>query len=129
MNYPVRLGVSPAAASTPMGVFNQRFEALFLCAGALVCVICYAPMPFLLVYLCMNVGLWGSASCRTACPVPQSATLLGLPAAALPQALSTWLPISAPPTGLDECFFFISLYGRRTSIQFDIMLVLVVFCF
>ena len=26
---PVRLGVSPAAASTPMGVFSQRFEALF----------------------------------------------------------------------------------------------------
>ena len=26
---PVRLGVSPAAASTPRGAFNQRFEALF----------------------------------------------------------------------------------------------------
>ena len=25
----MRLGVSPAAASTPTGVFNQRFEALF----------------------------------------------------------------------------------------------------
>ena len=29
MNSPVRLGVSPAAASTPTGVFSQRFEALF----------------------------------------------------------------------------------------------------
>ena len=29
----MRLGVPPAAASTPMGVFNQRFEALFPCAG------------------------------------------------------------------------------------------------
>ena len=28
-NSPVRLGVSPAAASTPTGVFSQRFEALF----------------------------------------------------------------------------------------------------
>ena len=28
-NSPVRLGVSPAAASTLTGVFNQRFEALF----------------------------------------------------------------------------------------------------
>ena len=46
----MRLGVSPAA-STPTGVFNQRFEALF----------------------------------------------------------PPWLPVSAPPTGLDECFFFISL--------------------
>ena len=26
---PVRLGGSPAAAPTPTGVFNQRFEALF----------------------------------------------------------------------------------------------------
>ena len=35
MNSPVRLGVSSAAASTPTGVFNQRFEALFPHAGAL----------------------------------------------------------------------------------------------
>ena len=32
---PVRLGVYPAAAPTPMGVFTQRFEALFPWAGAL----------------------------------------------------------------------------------------------
>ena len=32
---PVRLGVSPAAASTPTGVFNQWFEALFPGAGTL----------------------------------------------------------------------------------------------
>ena len=40
---PVRLGVSPAAAPTPTGVFNQRFEALFPRAGALGCVVCFAP--------------------------------------------------------------------------------------
>ena len=34
-SFPVRLGVSPAAASTPTGVFNQRFEALFPHAGTL----------------------------------------------------------------------------------------------
>ena len=28
-NSPVRLGVSPTAASTPTGVFSQKFEALF----------------------------------------------------------------------------------------------------
>ena len=49
------------------------------------------------------------ASCSLACPVPQSTTSLGLPAAALPQVLPAQLPISTPPTGLDECFFFISL--------------------
>ena len=40
---PARLGVSPAAAPTPMGVFNQRFEALFPHAVALGCVVCSAP--------------------------------------------------------------------------------------
>ena len=38
---PVRLGVSPAAAPTPMGVFNQRSEALFPRAGALGCEMCF----------------------------------------------------------------------------------------
>ena len=42
-NSPVRLGVSPAAASTPTGVFNQWFEALFPCAGALGCAVCLVP--------------------------------------------------------------------------------------
>ena len=91
----VRLGVSPAAASAPTGVFNQRFEALF---------------PH-----CWNSGLCGLS------PGPAAA------AAALPTQLHNspprWvgqppschksslpqLPNSAPPTGLDECFFFISL--------------------
>ena len=94
---PVRLGVSPAAASTPTGVFNQRFEALFPRAGALGYVVCLAPSnssrficarvwgrgvlpaalpapfsatlsPALWVYLC-KCGASGSASARTACPV------------------------------------------------------------
>ena len=39
-NSPVRLGVSPAAASTPTGVFNQWFEALFPRAGTLGCRVC-----------------------------------------------------------------------------------------
>ena len=53
--------------------------------------------------------LVGSASCSLACPVPQSTPSLGPPAPALLQILSAWLPASDPPTGLDECFFFISL--------------------
>ena len=77
----------------------------------------FVPPLFLLVYLCANVGLQGlpattfvgSASCSLACPVPQSATLLDMPAAALQGVLSVQLPVSAPPTGLDKCFFFISL--------------------
>ena len=56
---PVRLGVCPAAASIPKGVFSQRFEALFPHGGALGCVVCFAPPPVLLVHLCANVGPWG----------------------------------------------------------------------
>ena len=40
---PVRLGVSPAAAPTPRGAFNKRFEALFPRAVALGYAVCFAP--------------------------------------------------------------------------------------
>ena len=65
---PVRLGVSPAAAPTPMGVFNQRFEALFPCSGALGCSVYFAPrcLSGLSVSEC---GAAGSACGRTACAV------------------------------------------------------------
>ena len=36
---PVRLGVSPAAASTSTGIFSRWFEALFPCAGTLGCAV------------------------------------------------------------------------------------------
>ena len=94
---PVRLRVSPAAVPTPTGSFNQRFEALFPCTGALGCVVCFAPRrssrficarvwgrgvlpaalparfsatlsPALWVYLCVNVGPQGATRC-SACPV------------------------------------------------------------
>ena len=88
---------------------------LYYCRS--ITVICIFPPPLLPVYLCANVGPWG---------LPAT-TLWGLLAAAWPapfhNPLPSWvrqpppchesslplLPISAPPTGLDECFFFISL--------------------
>ena len=61
---PVRLGVSPAAAPTPTGVFNQRFEALFPPSWRR-----SASLPTVCpVYLCANVGQRG-ATHRCACPV------------------------------------------------------------
>ena len=53
-NSSVRLGVSPAAASTPIDVFSQRFEALFptLEPGFH----SLSPQLFLSVYLHANVG-------------------------------------------------------------------------
>ena len=53
------MGASPAGASTPTGVLNKRFEALFPRAGALGCVVCFALLGFLLIYLRVNVELWG----------------------------------------------------------------------
>ena len=70
--------------------------------------ICFATPQFLTVYLCANMG-------------PRGLLPTALPAPFIPQSASLWvrlwqhescpplLPISAPPTGLDECFFFISL--------------------
>ena len=67
-NCPVSLGVSPAAAPTPMGVFNQRFEVLFPRTGALGCVVCFSPPLLVPVYLCTNVGPRG-ATRHSACPI------------------------------------------------------------
>ena len=86
----------------PPQVFSVRgFEALFPCSGTLGCVVCLAPQLFLPAYPQVNVGL----------PSPQDGSPSPL-AAALPWVLSTGLPISAPPTGLDQCFFFNSLVVR-----------------
>ena len=90
---PVRLGVSPVAAPTPMGVFNERFEALFPGAGVLGCVVCFAPRSP--VYLCGNVGPQGLLVLGLLVPfVPHSTSLC--PATAI-RVLSTQVPVSAPP--------------------------------
>ena len=81
----------------------RGFEALFPCTGALGCVVSLTPQLFLSVYLQADVGP----------PV--------LPASAspLPRVLSTQLPISAPPTGLDECFFSIQSCSDFHTVQFS----------
>ena len=88
MTSPVKLGVSPAAAPTPTGAFNQRFEALFPRAGALGYAACFAPRR-LSRFICAQMwglgvlpatlslalsaylrecGATGSSSGQTACP-------------------------------------------------------------
>ena len=102
-NSPVRLRVSPAAASTPTGVFNQRFEALFPPrAGALGWAICFASPPFLPVYLCENVG-------------PRGLLAVTLPALFLPQsATSLRQSVRQPPSHTVQfsvssgCFLFLN---------------------
>ena len=69
MTSPVRLGVSPAATPTPTGVFTQRLEALFPCAGALGLRGLLRFPPFVLVHLCANVRPQGLLVVRLPAPV------------------------------------------------------------
>ena len=84
--------------------------------------VCLAPQLFLPVYLHENMGPSS----------PLATASLGPPAAALLRVLSLRLPISAPPTGLDECFFFNSLVVRLPYswifCQFWLFLFLNFFC-
>ena len=69
---PVRLGVSPAAAPTPTGAFNQRFEALFPGAGALGCAaVCFAAHRS----SGLSVGECGAAGCYPPLCLPHSPPL------------------------------------------------------
>ena len=96
--FPVRLRISPAAAPTPTGVFNQQFEALFHRAGALGPTVhprlsvrecgaagcypqlCLSHSPPLRVwpsrFICANVGPQGLLVVRLPAPFdPHSASL------------------------------------------------------
>ena len=69
---PVRLGVSPAAAPTPTGAFNQRFEALFPRAGALGCAeVCFSARRS----SGLSVGECGAAMCYPPLCLPHSPPL------------------------------------------------------
>ena len=97
-------------------------ESLFPLAGALGCVICLAPQFFLPVYLHANVG-----------PLDLPATLLPDLVLQPPCSLGSSplrLPVSLPPTGLGECFFFNFLFvGLPHSSIFSQFLLFFVFKF
>ena len=87
------LEVSPTATSSPIHVFSQR------------------PGGF--ISMCWNPGLRGlshspvvppSLSARKCGTTPSASRSLSTQG-----VLSTQLPVSAPPTGLNECVFFNSL--------------------
>ena len=74
--------------------------------------------PALSVYLCANVGPQGLLVVRLPAPfVPHSASLG--PATAT-RVLSTLVPVSAPPTGLDECLFCISFVSDPLAVRFSV---------
>ena len=76
--------------------------------------------PALWVYLCRNVGPQGLLVVRLpALLVPHSASLG--PATATPlESSPPRLPVSAPPTGLNEHLFFISLVSDFLAIRFSV---------
>ena len=123
MTSPVRLGVSPAAAPTPTGIFNQRFEALFPRAGALGYAVS-ASLPAVRRGLSVReCGATGSVSGQTACPLRptlcQSRSRQGNasplhPGCPSPPLLPVWMNIS-----------FLSPWCC-TSLSFDFLSVLVV---
>ena len=104
----------------PHGFFNQRFESLFPCTGALGCTVCFAPPPFLPVSLCTNVGpqdlpattLWGLLAVAWLAPFHNLPPRWVCQPPSCHESSPPWLPVSALPTSLDECFFFISLVVR-----------------
>ena len=81
------------------------------------CGVCYPPhclphSPALSVYLCANVG-------------PQGLLVVRLPARFVPNSASLGPAretqvLSAPPTGLDECLFFISLVLDFLAVRFSV---------
>ena len=74
--------------------------------------------PALWVYLCTNVGLQGLLVVRLPAPfIPHSASL---GSATARRVLSAPVPVSAPPTGLDECLFFIYLVSDFLAIRFSV---------
>ena len=73
--------------------------------------------PALSVYL-RECGAAGSASGHTPAPFVPHSTSLG-PAMAT-GVLSILVPVSAPPTGLDSCLFFISLVSDFLAVRFSV---------
>ena len=103
--------------------------------------------PALSFYLCANVGPWDATRC-SACPVLRHSESgpLGLSVRMWGRRVCQWsdclprsshtppvsvppwpresslprLPVSAPPSGLDECLFFISLVSDFLAVRFSV---------
>ena len=90
----------------------------FICGRMWCCKVLPATLsPAVWVYLC-KCGTAGSASARTACPVrPTLRQSQSRHSHASPLHPSA---VSAPPTSLDECLFFISLVSDPLAIRFSV---------
>ena len=106
------------------------WSALLRCSSRFICARVWGlrvlpatlPAPFSttlsLALLVANVGPQGLLVVRLPAPfVPHSASLGPTMAT---QVLSAPAPVSAPPTGLDECLFFIYLVSDFLVIRFSV---------
>ena len=92
----------PLPPRPPQEFSVRGFEALLPHTGTLGCSVCLAPQLFLLVYPHVSMGSPGP------------------PVTTLQWVLSAWLPVSTPPTGLDECFFFNSWLSDFHTVRFSV---------
>ena len=99
MNSPVRLGVSPSAASIPTGVFSQRFEVLFPCWNSGLWGLSHSPVvpPSLSARECGTA--WPACCCLAGSTSHCLATSPLCPACPSLPLLSVWMNV----------FFFNSL--------------------
>ena len=118
---PMRLGVSPAAAPTPTGTFNQRFEALFSGAGALGCEVCFDPRRL----SGLSVRECGAAGCYPPLCLPRSSHT---PPVSVPPWPHKPSPprCPSPPLLLVWMNVYFLFPWCRTSLPFDFLSVLVV---
>ena len=78
----------------------------------------FRPPQLVLVYLCVNAGPQGLIVVRLpALFIPHSRSL---GPATSTRVFSTLAAVSAPPTSLDECLFFISLVSNFLAVQFSV---------
>ena len=75
--------------------------------------------PALSVYLCKNVGLQGLLVLGLPVPFVPHSPSLG-PATATRVLSTPVVPVSAPPTSLDECLFSISLVSDALAVRFSV---------
>ena len=105
---PCEAGSLSCCRPNPHGRFQSE-----VCLG---CTVCFTPLcP---VYLCVNVGPQSLLVVRLPAPFVPHSSSLGLARAT--GVLSAQLPVSTPPTGLDECLFFISLVSDFLAVRFSV---------
>ena len=114
---PVRLGVSPAAAPTPTALSVRGLRLYFPALERWVMQSASLPAvrPGLYVRECGAMGYYPSLCLTRSSHTPSVLVPPGQLESSLPR-----LPVSVPPTGLDECLFFIPLVSDFLAVRFSV---------